>query len=179
MFILPLTLVGCLIAGCYGMLHNQLSYTVSPDYFHEFKYIQFRMAADLPGRVGAAIIGWRASWWMGVIIAVFIVPVSLFAKSPRETAIICLKGYAIVACTALILGLCALLYAVCMLTAEAVGTVTRYDHEISNPLAFMHAGFMHNFSYLGALIGIIFAVIWQICHLIPSRRRTFLPEESE
>ena len=38
----PLLLAaGCIISGLYGAFHNQISYTVSPDYFHAFKFDQF------------------------------------------------------------------------------------------------------------------------------------------
>ena len=33
-----LFLVACLFAGIYGALHNQISYTVSPEYFTQFKF---------------------------------------------------------------------------------------------------------------------------------------------
>src|SRR5258708_14664894 len=76
--LLPLLLVsGCLIAGSYGALHNQISYTVSPEYFHAFKFGQFGIPNELRGRVGAAIVGWRASWWMGLIIGMPILLVGL------------------------------------------------------------------------------------------------------
>ena len=69
--LLPLLLVvGCLTAGLFGALHDQVSYSVSPDYFHAFKFHQFQIPPHLHNRVGAAIVGWRASWWMGPIIGV-------------------------------------------------------------------------------------------------------------
>jgi len=49
-----------------GALHNQVSYTVRPDYFYAFKFhhLPFR---PLQNRSGASIVGWHASWWMGLI----------------------------------------------------------------------------------------------------------------
>ena len=46
------------LAGLYGMLHNQISYTVSPEYFAKFKFYQFgRVVSPVPERVRASIIG--------------------------------------------------------------------------------------------------------------------------
>ncbi len=59
----PVLLVaGCLICGLYGMLHNQISYTVAPEYFHAFKFDQFAIPNGLRNRIGASIVGWQASW---------------------------------------------------------------------------------------------------------------------
>ncbi|MFD1344620.1 hypothetical protein, partial [Litorisediminicola beolgyonensis] len=57
-------------AGLFGVLHNQLSYSVGPAYFTELKFDQFGIAPDRQTRLGAALIGWRASWWMGAALAV-------------------------------------------------------------------------------------------------------------
>jgi hypothetical protein len=48
---------GCLVSGAYGALHDQLSYTVSPDYFHPLKFDQFSIPSHLHNRAGAAPVG--------------------------------------------------------------------------------------------------------------------------
>lgn len=49
----PLLLVAaCLTAGLYGALHNQISYTVSTDDFHAFKFHQFDIPEELRGASG-------------------------------------------------------------------------------------------------------------------------------
>ena len=41
---LLLVFVGAVLAGCYGALHDQISYTISPEYFTKVKFEQFRYA---------------------------------------------------------------------------------------------------------------------------------------
>ncbi len=54
----PVLLVaGCLISGVYGMLHNQISYPVAPEYFHAFKFHQFAIPNGLHNRIGASMVG--------------------------------------------------------------------------------------------------------------------------
>src|SRR5262249_1358281 len=56
-----------LVAGLFGMIHDQISYSVSTEYFTKFKFIQFHMLdAGVPERIRAAKVGFLASWWMGV-----------------------------------------------------------------------------------------------------------------
>ncbi len=35
-----------LLSGLYGIIHDQISYTVSPEYFTKFKFQQFGIAGD-------------------------------------------------------------------------------------------------------------------------------------
>ncbi|MEH2503559.1 hypothetical protein V1290_002370 [Bradyrhizobium sp. AZCC 1578] len=54
-------------AALFGMIHDQISYSVSPEYYTKFKFIQFRVIdLHVPDRIRFAIVGFRASWWMGI-----------------------------------------------------------------------------------------------------------------
>jgi hypothetical protein len=81
-----LSLAGALIAGTFGILHDQITYTISPEYFTRMKFEQFR-AADfgLPVRVFVAEIGFLATWWVGLIAAWFLSRLALPKfKSPGK-----------------------------------------------------------------------------------------------
>ena len=55
-----------LAAGAFGMVHDQISYTVSPEYFTKFKFLQFRLLdPEVPERLRAAKVGFLASWHPG------------------------------------------------------------------------------------------------------------------
>lgn len=143
----------CLIAGAYGALHNQVSYTVSPDYFHAFKFRQFAVPAAHHDRWGAALVGWAASWWMGVLIGVPIVAPGLRLPGGRAFATRCLTGFALAAATAMVVGLGALAWAAATITDPSQAGF-RIPDDAADPIAFCRAGTMHNFSYLGGFLGI-------------------------
>ena len=70
-----LVFLAVVLAGLYGIAHNQISYTVSPEYFTKFKFQQFGFVdMPLPERVRASMVGFLASWWMGIPIADFCAP---------------------------------------------------------------------------------------------------------
>jgi hypothetical protein len=52
----------CFISGIYGFLHDQISYTVSPEYFTHLKFHQFNIPNSLYNRIGAGIVGIMATW---------------------------------------------------------------------------------------------------------------------
>ena len=158
-----LFVVACIFAGGYGAIHNQISYTVAPEYFTKFKFHQFGLI-HFQDRIGAAIVGWNAAWWMGAIIGAVLIPLGLLIRGNANYFWGMIRVFGIVALTTLIVGLVALASAFLIVDPETVGEFTRYNNEIDDDAAFARAGTMHNFSYLGGLIGLItgaIAIFWQ------------------
>lgn len=61
-----LAIAGALVAGGYGIVHDQMTYTLSPEYFTKMKFGQFAWAdLHLAHRVFVAEIGFLATWWAG------------------------------------------------------------------------------------------------------------------
>ena len=74
-----------IVAGLYGMIHNQISYTVAPEYFTKFKFRQFGLTdIPLPNRVRASIVGFLASWWMGIPIGLLVGAAGFIHRDHRE-----------------------------------------------------------------------------------------------
>ena len=79
--------LGELLAGCYGIFHDQVTYSISEEYFTRFKFLQFSYADfGLPPRVFVAEIGFLATWWVGFVAAWFIARITVPAF-PRRTSI--------------------------------------------------------------------------------------------
>jgi len=159
-----LFIIACLFAGIYGAVHNQISYTVAPEYFTQFKFHQFHVGENVPQRFGAAIVGWNAAWWMGIVIGIVLIPVGLVIRGNANYFWGMFRVFGVVATTTLIVGLVALAIAFATVNADTVGEFTRYGNDIADDAAFARASTMHNFSYLGGLIGIATGAVtiyWQ------------------
>ncbi len=144
---------GCVISGLYGMLHDQISYTVSPDYFHHLKFRQFDIPPHLHNRFGAALVGWYATWWMGLFIGIPVLTVGLIMPTGRTYAARCLVSFTVVAVTALAVGLGGLARAYQTVTPDDFATAE--PNDVADRVAFRRVGEMHNFSYLGGFLGIV------------------------
>lgn len=146
--------MACCLSGVYGAVHNQISYSVSREYFTKFKFAQFDIPPDLHNRLGASIVGWHASWWMGLFIGVFIIPFGLLVRDTRSYLAAVLRSFLVVAFTASIIGVTALLVAHVVIT-ELPGEDRMFrGTAIVDAASFRRAGVMHNFSYAGGLLGI-------------------------
>jgi hypothetical protein len=166
-----LLIAACLTAGLYGALNNQVSYTVSPDYFHAFKFQQFSIPEALRGRVGASMVGWYASWWMGIAIGIPILLVGLILPSWQQYLGRCLFAFGVVAATALVVGLGALVYAYFTISESSLPNFW-YPAEVADKVAFARAGMMHNFGYVGGFLGILTGSLY----LVVERVRMTDPE---
>jgi hypothetical protein len=157
-------------AGLFGALHNQISYSVSAEYFTKFKFLQFQLLdASVPERLRAAEVGFLASWWMGLLLGPIVGIVGFAHRTPTSMQ----RG--LMLSLPVILG--------CVALAAVVGLVVGYVSTsgpaleldagwfvppgLGNPRAFVCAGYMHNASYIGAVAAV--PVAWAFNLLL--RRR--------
>lgn len=70
---LLMAIAGALSAGIFGVVHDQVTFTISPEYFTRMKFDQFRHADfGFPPRILVATIGFLATWWVGLIASWFL-----------------------------------------------------------------------------------------------------------
>lgn len=143
----------CLFAALYGIVHDQISYTVSVEYYTRFKFIQFRIPPVIQNRIGAGLVGVYATWWMGLLMGIVLIPLGLIIPGWRNYRRGMIRAVAGAALTALAIGLGALL--VGYLTYSPSVVYFSIPAGVENPARFYLCGNMHNFSYLGGLIGIL------------------------
>lgn len=152
------------VAGIYGVLHDQISYTFSEEYFTQFKFKQFHIPwAYATPRLGAAYVGFLATWWMGVLVFIFLGLFGFMFRSPQQMAIKLSRSFLVVVVIALLTGLSGLALGYYQVNEH---TISQYMHwvkpNVSNPVQFVRVGFMHNASYLGGLIGLLMGIVYLI-----------------
>lgn len=154
--------VGAFIAGFYGLVHDQITYSISPEYFTRLKFLQFHYADfGLPPRMFVAEIGFLATWWVGLIAGWFLARVTVTAFPGKELRCVILRGFMIVFAGGV----------VAALVGFMLGLRLGPDSDLSNwqGLAtsrgvvdlpnFVRVAYIHNASYLGGLIGLIVALL--------------------
>lgn len=162
---LLLIAIAVALAGIYGMVHNQISYTVSPEYFTKFKFRQFGIV-DMPltARAKASLVGFLASWWMGIPIGLLAGASGFIHKTAARMLRQTLKAYLVLVGFTLFVGLCGLSYG--YFNTGSINLVEyRYwyiPEDLLDTRRFLCAGYMHNSSYLGGVLGIGAAWVYQI-----------------
>ena len=143
-------------AGGFGVVHNQLSVSVGPSYFTDFKFPQFGMPPDISLRAGAALVGWQASWWMGLIAGLPVLGFGLI-RAPSAGALWA-GGVGAIITVVMTAAICALLGlgAGFAYVASGLNLLTPSPNVI--PAEYFRAGFMHDASYLGGMLGAFLAM---------------------
>jgi hypothetical protein len=168
-----IAILGALLAGLYGALHDQVSYTISPEYFTKMKFEQFHYANfGWPQRVFASEVGFLASWWVGMIGGWVLARVGLdqlpLQTRGRDIAV----AFAIVFVTAIVSGCVgALLGFLVSRSTDLSGWKEWRDLlELTDLRSFIIVAYLHWASYLGALLGVIGAAVYVRRRLRQSKR---------
>jgi len=164
--LIVIILIAPLIGGLYGILNDQLTYTVSPEYYTKFKFYQFGLMntgneAIFPNpRIQVSTVGFMATWWMGLPIGLILGLIGLIHTNAAKMFISTMKSILVTIIVAFVIGLTGLLYGKLYLTE--VGVDWWFPDNLIDAGNFIAVGSMHNFSYIGGLIGLIAGCIYNI-----------------
>ena len=154
---LLLPILGSLIAGIYGVLHDQITYTIAPEYYTRFKYIQFQISEHLHNRIGVSIVGFAATWWVGLFLGIVFSAVGFIqptAQRMRQVTIKCIVWTIfIVACMG------GVGYFIGRFAMDAYNPSYYFPPGVQDKQNFLAVGMIHNLGYLGGLIGLVVGII--------------------
>jgi hypothetical protein len=153
--------LGGLLAGAYGIVHDQITYSISHEYFTHLKFSQFHYANfGLPPRVFVAEIGFLATWWVGFCAAWFIARLTVPAFPRTEAFRYSLRGFAIVFAVAFAASIVGYLLGVWHSADYSAWQDFAFALRIVDLPSFVRVAYIHNASYLGGLIGLVAAIIY-------------------
>lgn len=160
---LTIATFGAVAAAVYGVVNDQITYTISPEYFTRLKFEQFAWAdLGLPRRVFVAQIGVLASWGVGLVGGWFVARAAVDSEMNVIHRPLVARAFAIVAVVTLASGLLGwMLGRVVVATTDlAPWQVYRDSLRLRDLPSFVVVAYIHNTTYLGAAVGIIAAVLY-------------------
>ena len=161
-----LVAAAAVLAAVYGALHDQISFTVAPEYFTLFKFRQFALSGvgEMPPRLGVAVVGILATWWVGLFAGVLIAGAGLFHRTAPAMVRSTLRAYGVLAVVAFAAGLVGLAYGWVIAGGAAAPHFAEWwrPEGLTAPRRFFAVGSMHNASYLGGAVGVLIAVTYQV-----------------
>lgn len=157
-----ISLMGAALGGLYGILHDQVTYTLSEEYFTKLKFEQFAfMNLGWHPRVFVGGIGLMATWWVGLITGWLIARAGIHAHG----GLLPLKTF----------GKLALLLVGVVVTSAILGYgfgwffyEARQEHwawvgpllQVEDVERFARVGYAHNFVYVGGVVGTVICMVW-------------------
>jgi len=150
-------LLAMVSAGAFGALHDQISYTVSQEYFTKFKFLQFNLLdPNVPERLRAAEVGFLASWWMGIPLGLLTGVAGFMQRSPKQMLRALLWSLVVIVSFTLAFALFGLLYGYFRTEQLHLDAYQGWfiPPGLEDPRRFLCAGYMHNAAYLGGLLAV-------------------------
>jgi len=163
---LVIIILSAIIGGLYGILNDQITYTISPEYYTKFKFYQFGLMdlgneAIFPNpRVQVSFVGVMATWWAGLGIGIVLALVGLIHKNYKQMFCIIMKSIGVAVIVAFLIGLIGFLYGKFYLSNEEL--CWYFPENLIDKKNFIAVGSMHNFSYIGGLIGMIVGICYSV-----------------
>jgi len=155
--------LGAGIAGVYGIIHDEITYSISQEYFTKLKFIQFSYADfGWPPRVHVAEIGFLATWWVGFFSGWFLARYSTRYFSKKLTIRYTLQGFATIIGCAFIFGLTGFTIGYYWLEGDHLASWQGFQERlvIEDLRSFALVGYVHNSGYLGALVGLLGEILY-------------------
>jgi hypothetical protein len=155
------SVLGAVWAGLYGVLHDQVTYSISHEYFTRLKFAQFHYADfGLPPRVFVAEIGFLATWWVGFVAAWFIARITVPAF-PRAAAFRhSVRGFLIIFAFAFAAGIVGYLLSLLHGSDYSAWEDLAATLGVLDLPSFVRVAYIHNASYVGGLIGLVVTVLY-------------------
>ncbi|MFV0156787.1 hypothetical protein OBK03_13590 [Empedobacter falsenii] len=148
-----------IVASLFGALHNQISYSVSSEFFTDFLFGRFGTNEwnIRNERLEASIVGIIGSYWVGLILGIIYAIIFLFMNT--ENNIKNIINAIIINIAFTILGsFIAFIIAKFFISYQNSGVFMEFGTK--NPQNYLEAAFMNTGSYYGGIIGIIAGIIY-------------------
>lgn len=141
------------LAALYGALNDQMTYSISPEYYAKFKFKSFKIEPkiiELSPRLAAAIVGAKATWWMGLILGLILGLFALMQRDWKRALNTLFK-----ACLIVFLFIFSF-----SLSAPLLGGNSWVADDVVDAKSFILVGKIHTLAYLGAAAGGVAALIY-------------------
>lgn len=170
-----------LITSVFGIVHDQITYTISNEYYTRFKFIQFGlvpkgMELQMPHRIAALIVGIKATWWTGIPIGLIYGSILFSLKYTPLLYKIYFKTIGLTFIITIFTGVAGYLY--WKLNLQYTEVNWYLPDNLIDKNSFICVGSIHNFSYLGGVIGLMAGSLYLVLQkerLKVSRRNFKIP----
>lgn len=157
---LGLALLGSVIAGGYGILHDQVTYTLSPEYFTRMKFEQFHYADfGFPRRIFVSEIGFLATWWVGFFSGWFLARITYPVWSPEVAFRKSAGAFLTILATAVVAAPLGYLLSLKAAVNHPFWREMTDELGIVDVRAFVQVAYIHYASYLGGLLGLVISIV--------------------
>lgn len=149
-----------ILAATYGAVHNQVSYSISPEFFTKsmfplFGFVEY--GRNTP-RLTSAIIGAWSTWWLGLIIGVVFGIIGLFKSNANRMLAFIKNALCITFVLVIASGILGFVFGKIYLMNTTINWgFSGTQEQLKN---FAIVGYIHDFEYCGGILSIIICICY-------------------
>lgn len=152
-----LIVMAALAGGIYGALYDQLTYTISPEFFTKFRFGRFNLDPDMDERMAAALIGLLNTWKTGLVLGGILALAGLINADHKLMFRYTVQAFLITLLIAFCIGL----------IGWSIGPLENQSNPdaalgVVDVTAFKTVVNMNNFSYAGGIVGMLVGIFHQL-----------------
>jgi len=166
--VILISLIAAILAGIFGIAHDHITYTISPEYYTKFKFIQFDLVNKkderiVHPRVFVTVVGFLATWWFGLILGLILGLYNSIQTTWQKLLFISFKAIMIAILITIISELIGLFLGIIFLSKLPKSFFVDWcfiPEDLQNFGDYIAVGSMHNFGYIGGIIGLIVGIFY-------------------
>ncbi|HVD97624.1 MAG TPA: hypothetical protein VNB90_05415 [Cytophagaceae bacterium] len=149
-------LLAIMIAGVYGALYDQITFSISNEFFTQMRFARLGIVeGDVNTRWEVAKIGFVNTWSVGLVLGSILSLIGLLHADNKKMFYTTLQAFLIALGTGFLLGMIAYFF-------SAPSENVSEGVNIVDQKAFNKVLSMNNYSYNGAIIGMFIGIGWQV-----------------
>lgn len=165
--VILISLIAAILAGIYGIIHDHITYAISPEYYTKFKFIQFDLVNKqdermVHPRIFVTVVGFLATWWFGLILGSILGLYNLIQSTWQKMIFISFKSILISILVSFLIGIMGLIFGFLFLSKQPKSSFEGwfFPEDLQNFGDYIAVGSMHNFGYIGGIIGLIVGIFY-------------------
>lgn len=155
---LGLVLTSTVMGGLYGIVHDEFTFSISPEFYTKVRFEQLNIDSSSP-RLGAAIVGFHNTWLYSMIIGAILSLTGWIHAKNKNFIKYTLESFLISMSTSFAFGLMG--YVISVFFPEQDISNFKLPPSITDAAKFTAVQVIHNFSYMGGIIGMFLGLAWQ------------------
>ncbi len=148
-------LLGTMLACMYGVLHDQITYTISPEFYHLIRFPKYGITVDA-GRWGVAQVAIINTWKIGLLVSTVISFAGLIHSNNPKIIRYTLEAFVLAISIAAFMSLVGYVFG--KFNQDQLSKLS--DHVVGKE-GFLVVQTIHNFTYIGSLLGMFAAIYFQ------------------
>lgn len=151
---IALLILAPMMAGLYGFIHDQITYTISEEFFTKFRFAHYDFPHAWHPRARAGMIGILNAWKTGIPFGIVLTAVGRIHMNTRKLLFYTFYTYLLT----FFMSFAFALIAEYMPVADIAASRQSLPANILDPVAFQRVVQINNFGYVGGIVGMLMGI---------------------